>query len=98
MKGGHLADKAVDVLCWEGGIRRFTAERIETVHTHGTGCTYSAAITAALARGLPLPEAVGVAKRFITAAIRSAPGLGGGSGPVNHHARSPIPVEPGQNE
>jgi hydroxymethylpyrimidine/phosphomethylpyrimidine kinase len=98
VKGGHLADKAVDVLCWEGGIRLFTAERIETVHTHGTGCTYSAAITAALARGLPLPEAVGVAKRFITAAIRSAPGLGSGSGPVNHHARSLIPVEPGQNE
>ncbi len=86
VKGGHLADKAVDVLCWEKGIRHFVADRIETIHTHGTGCTYSAAITGELAKGRSLPQAVDIAKRFITAAIRSAPGLGSGAGPVDHHA------------
>jgi len=95
VKGGHLADKAIDVLHWGGNVRHFVAERIPTIHTHGTGCTYSAAITAGLAQGLPLPEAVDVAKRFITAAIRSAPGIGAGVGPVNHHARLPSAVDAG---
>jgi len=87
VKGGHLADKAVDVLFWRGEVQHFVAPKIETVHTHGTGCTYSAAITAELAKGRSLPEAVEIAKRFITAAIASSPGLGKGFGPVNHHAR-----------
>lgn len=86
VKGGHLEGEAVDVLCWRGGIRRYAAPRHETPHTHGTGCTYSAAITACLALGLDLPDAIARAKRFITEAIRTNPGLGGGSGPVNHHA------------
>ncbi len=86
VKGGHLETEAVDVLCWQGGIRRYAASRVNTRHTHGTGCTYSAAITACLALGLELPEAVARAKRFISEAIRTGPGLGGGSGPVNHHA------------
>ena len=60
--------------------------RIVTSSTHGTGCTYSAAITAGLASGLALPAAVARAKRFLHAAIATNPGLGGGSGPVNHHA------------
>ena len=88
VKGGHLADKAVDVLYWGGDMRHFSAPRIETKHTHGTGCTYSAAITAGLAAGSDLPEAVRAAKRFISAAIQSSPGLGKGYGPVNHHART----------
>ena len=66
--------------------REFPAPRIATRHTHGTGCTYSAAITAGLARGLALGDAVARAKRFIHAAIHTNPGLGHGSGPVNHHA------------
>ncbi len=86
VKGGHLADKAVDILYRDGEVRHFTAGRIATAHTHGTGCTYSAAITAELAKGRELREAVGAAKRFITAAIKTAPGLGRGCGPVNHHA------------
>jgi len=86
VKGGHLQDRATDVLCWEGGWREFTSPRIDTRHTHGTGCTYSAAIAAELAKGTPLEEAVSRAKRFITEAIRTNPGLGHGSGPVNHHA------------
>jgi hydroxymethylpyrimidine/phosphomethylpyrimidine kinase len=86
VKGGHLAGDAVDVLYAKGLTREFRAERIETRHTHGTGCTYSAAITAGLARELLVEEAVERAKVFVTEAIRSAPGLGRGSGPLNHHA------------
>lgn len=86
VKGGHLKGEATDVLFWRGQWHQFSSPRLETRHTHGTGCTYSAAITAELAKGWPLPEAVRRAKRFITEAIRTNPGLGGGSGPVNHHA------------
>jgi hydroxymethylpyrimidine/phosphomethylpyrimidine kinase len=59
--------------------REFTSPRIETRHTHGTGCTFSAAITASLAAGHDLPEAVERAKRYVTAAIRNNPGLGSGA-------------------
>ncbi len=86
IKGGHREGPATDVLLDGEEWHEFPAPRIDTRHTHGTGCTYSAAITAGLALGLPLPEAVGRAKRFITAAIESAPGLGRGFGPLNHHA------------
>jgi hydroxymethylpyrimidine/phosphomethylpyrimidine kinase len=85
VKGGHLAGDALDVLFHDGGFHRFRAPRVETRHTHGTGCTYSAAITAGLAQNLPLVQAVANAKRFITLAIQSNPGLGRGCGPVNHH-------------
>lgn len=88
IKGGHLEGAAVDVLYANHQWSEFRSERIATPHTHGTGCTYSAAITAALALGMPLPDAVERAKRFITEAIRTNPGLGHGSGPVNHHAPS----------
>jgi hydroxymethylpyrimidine/phosphomethylpyrimidine kinase len=86
VKGGHLAGDAIDVLYMSGLAREFRAPRIETKNTHGTGCTYSAAITAELARGTLLEHAVERAKSFIAEAIRSAPGLGKGSGPLNHHA------------
>ena len=77
---------ALDTL-WDGKVwREFPAPRLATPHTHGTGCTYSAAITAHLALGFALEEAVDGAKRFVHRAIRSNPGLGGGSGPVNHWA------------
>ena len=86
IKGGHLTGEARDLLLYESVFYEYPSERIDTAHTHGTGCTYSAAITACLARGLALPEAVGVAKRFIAEAIRTNPGFGGGNGPVNHFA------------
>ena len=88
IKGGHLdADVAVDVLFEpQHGFHEFSAPRVATQHTHGTGCTYSAAITAELAKGAGLRDAIGKAKEFITAAIRTAPGLGSGTGPLNHHA------------
>lgn len=85
VKGGHLQGCAIDVLFADGVCHEFTAPRIDTRHTHGTGCTYSAAITALLALGLPLMGAVERAKQFITRAIASSPGLGAGCGPVNHH-------------
>lgn len=87
VKGGHMRGDAVDVLCAGGRIERFSAARIHTRHTHGTGCTYSAAIAAGLARGDDLFQAVASAKRFLTEAIRTNPGLGRGCGPINHHAR-----------
>src|SRR5579864_86289 len=90
VKGGHLAGDAIDILFHDGRWQEFTAPRFETRHTHGTGCTYSAAITAALALGDDLCSAIGRAKGFITEAIRDNPGLGAGSGPVNHHARWPL--------
>ena len=86
VKGGHSGGDALDVLFDSDGLTEFPAPRIDTRHTHGTGCTYSAAIAAGLARGLPLRDAVARAKRFITEAIRTNPGLGQGCGPVNHHA------------
>jgi hydroxymethylpyrimidine/phosphomethylpyrimidine kinase len=86
VKGGHLAGDAVDVLFYQGEFREFTSPRIETRHTHGTGCTFSAAITAGLASGCDVEKAIAQAKRYITEAIRGNPGLGAGQGPVNHHA------------
>ncbi len=86
VKGGHLQGHATDVLFTEGKHYEFTAERISTVHTHGTGCTYSAAITADLAKGIGLFDAVARAKSYITRAIQTNEGRGGGSGPVNHFA------------
>jgi hydroxymethylpyrimidine kinase/phosphomethylpyrimidine kinase len=87
IKGGHLPGDALDLLLTqEGGVHEFTAPRIDSTHTHGTGCTYSAAITAELAKGTPLLEAVNRAKRYVTQAIGSSPKLGSGRGPLNHHA------------
>ena len=87
IKGGHLAGDALDLLYLEGGgEQELSAARIDTPHTHGTGCTYSAAITAELAKGTGLVQAVSLAKTFVTEAIRSNPGLGRGSGPLNHFA------------
>jgi len=89
VKGGHLPDAAVDVLLFDGQWFEFSADRINTRHTHGTGCAYSAAITAGLALGWDLPEAVRRAKQWITDAIRTSPGLGSGDGPVNYFAEAP---------
>lgn len=88
VKGGHLPDSelAIDVLYADGVVHRMESPRIDTRHTHGTGCVYSAAITANLAYGLDLVEAVEDAKRFITRAIQTNPGLGQGRGPLNMHA------------
>ena len=86
IKGGHLPEDATDLLYMKGNFHRFPAKRIDTPHTHGTGCTHSAAITAALAKGMEILKAVEVAKQYITRAIETNPSLGHGSGPVNHFA------------
>ena len=86
VKGGHLTgdddDDALDIL-WDGvEFTEFRMARVQSRHTHGTGCVYSAAITAGLARGLSVVEAVGLAKGFVHAAILCAPGIGAGAGPL----------------
>jgi hydroxymethylpyrimidine/phosphomethylpyrimidine kinase len=86
VKGGHLGGDATDVLFHQGEFLQFNSPRIATRNTHGTGCTLSAAITAGLASGSDLAEAVEKAKRYVTAAIRSNPGLGAGAGPLDHQA------------
>jgi hydroxymethylpyrimidine/phosphomethylpyrimidine kinase len=91
VKGGHLGKGEVVDLLWDG--KRETTwrrDRLESVHTHGTGCTLSAAAAACLSRGMPLLEAVNQAVGFVARAIDSAPGLGAGSGPVNHFAGTPF--------
>jgi hydroxymethylpyrimidine/phosphomethylpyrimidine kinase len=84
VKGGHLAGDPIDLLFDGRTVERLAAERIPTPHTHGTGCTYSAAVTAGLARGASVPEAVREAKRYVTAAIRAGFPLGRGVGSLRH--------------
>jgi hydroxymethylpyrimidine/phosphomethylpyrimidine kinase len=86
VKGGHLSGAAVDVLYDGKDFAELESERFDTPHTHGTGCTFSAAITAELAKGASIGEAVQLAKAFITAAIRDTLGIGHGHGPTNHWA------------
>jgi hydroxymethylpyrimidine/phosphomethylpyrimidine kinase len=77
VKGGHLKREALDVLVTEGGaVHEFTAPRIDAPHTHGSGCRYAAAITAELATGAELVEAVSRAKRYVTKTIRLNSGIG----------------------
>jgi hydroxymethylpyrimidine/phosphomethylpyrimidine kinase len=87
VKGGHLdsGNRVVDIL-YDGDIRTFRQQRLETTSTHGTGCTLSAAITAQLAKGESLHAAVRRAINYVHNAIASAPGLGSGRGPLNHLA------------
>ncbi|SEQ50223.1 bifunctional hydroxymethylpyrimidine kinase/phosphomethylpyrimidine kinase [Piscibacillus halophilus] len=84
IKGGHLEGDATDWLYDGNDFHTFAADRIDTTSTHGTGCTYSAAITAYLGKGYELVEAVGLAKKFITAALKHAYQIGHGNGPTNH--------------
>ncbi|MCS0791588.1 bifunctional hydroxymethylpyrimidine kinase/phosphomethylpyrimidine kinase [Cytobacillus firmus] len=88
IKGGHdeAKDIAADLLFDGESFSEFRSSRIQTANTHGTGCTYSAAITAGLADGLTVPEAVDRAKKFIQAAIENDLGIGSGHGPTNHWA------------
>ncbi len=87
IKGGHLdGESAVDVIYDGTGFEELRATRIDTPNTHGTGCTFSAALTAWLARGATFFDAVNQAKGFINAAIEDAIQLGHGHGPTNHWA------------
>jgi hydroxymethylpyrimidine/phosphomethylpyrimidine kinase len=85
MKGGHVpGDSVTDVLMTPSGETLLTSARIATRHSHGTGCTLASACAVGLAQGLDLPAAVERAHAFVARAIREAPGLGGGHGPIDH--------------
>ncbi len=86
VKGGHLTGDSVDVLYDGQEYVLFPASRVETRNTHGTGCTFASAITAGLAKGLEVVEAVRQAKEYITIALQHAPTLGQGHGPTHHFA------------
>lgn len=87
LKGGHLeSEESTDVLVDGDRVTWFSTERLDTRHTHGTGCTFASAITARLARGDALSAAIDGAKRWLTRAIASAPAIGRGIGPVDHLA------------
>ncbi|MCR8454081.1 MAG: bifunctional hydroxymethylpyrimidine kinase/phosphomethylpyrimidine kinase [Crenarchaeota archaeon] len=87
VKGGHLEEaEAIDVLYYNGEYHYFKTPRLKTKNTHGSGCTFSAAITAELAKGKKLPDAVKTAKEFMYIAIKYGLALGRGRGPVNHMA------------
>ena len=87
VKGGKNMEGAVDVLYDGVCFRRYEIEQLDTTSTHGTGCTLSSAIASNLALGCDVPEAVERAKAYVTDAIRHAPGLGRGCGPLNHFCR-----------
>jgi hydroxymethylpyrimidine/phosphomethylpyrimidine kinase len=85
MKGGHVeGDLVTDVLMTPGAERVFAAPRIDSRHTHGTGCTLASACAAGIAQGLDLEQAVGRAIDYVRGAMRNAPGLGQGHGPLDH--------------
>lgn len=86
MKGGHIHGDATDLLVTAAGVEAFSAPRINTNNTHGTGCTLASAIAAGLAKGLPLSEAVKQAKDYLHQALAAAERLhiGNGAGPVHH--------------
>jgi hydroxymethylpyrimidine/phosphomethylpyrimidine kinase len=89
VKGGHLGGpESIDVACLAGGGFEVRRPRILTRHTHGTGCTLASAIAANLARGLSEREAIEGAREYLDGAIRHAPGLGTGHGPLNHFWRA----------
>ena len=85
VKGGHMGGETVTDLLYDGSaFQSLDTPRLATPHTHGTGCTFSAAMTACLAKGRSVPDAFAAAKRYTHAAIAAAPGLGHGHGPLNH--------------
>jgi hydroxymethylpyrimidine/phosphomethylpyrimidine kinase len=84
VKGGHIAGPQIVDLLVGDGVVRFESPRIDTAHTHGTGCTLASAIAAGLAQGMELAPAVSRARNYVMAAIAAAPGFGAGHGPIDH--------------
>ncbi|MBN8219210.1 MAG: bifunctional hydroxymethylpyrimidine kinase/phosphomethylpyrimidine kinase [Spirochaetes bacterium] len=84
LKGGHLPGEPADLLVTPRGVTRFPGLRIDTPHTHGTGCSLASALTALLARGVPLESAVEKAKAYVAEGIRHGIALGKGHGPIHH--------------
>jgi hydroxymethylpyrimidine/phosphomethylpyrimidine kinase len=98
LKGGHRRGDPVDVLCTAEGLHELAASRVHTRHTHGVGCSLSAAIAARLALGHTLLAACSLAKQWLTRALQSAPGIGGGQGAIDHFAPLPDASEEAQAE
>ncbi|HEY8172190.1 MAG TPA: bifunctional hydroxymethylpyrimidine kinase/phosphomethylpyrimidine kinase [Dehalococcoidia bacterium] len=96
IKGGHFEQEhaATDLFFDGTSFREFTSIRVDTRNTHGTGCTFSAAIAAGLAKGLDVPAAVALAKSYVTLAIQHAYAIGHGQGPVHHFYRYWQPTGP----
>ena len=93
VKGGHLEGaRVIDALATADGVQTFEMGRIDTPHTHGTGCTLASAIAAGLAQGMQLRDAIARARAYVQEAIRTAPGFGHGHGPLNHSALCPARV------
>jgi hydroxymethylpyrimidine/phosphomethylpyrimidine kinase len=89
VKGGHLpGTESVDLLVYAGGEQRLSAARLDVRHTHGTGCTFAAAIAARLALGDSLDEAARLAKEYVTGAMRHGIDVGKGHQPLNHFWRT----------
>ena len=94
LKGGHLdGDDVHDVLATAAGQRLWSGRRIDSRHTHGTGCTLASAIAAGLAQGLAVADAIDRAREYVRLAIAGAPGFGRGHGPLDH--AHPLRKEPG---
>jgi len=95
VKGGHMQGDALsDVLLDDYGFHLFETQRIDTRHTHGTGCTLASSIATGIAQGMELPAAVGRAQAYVVAAIKGAPGYGKGHGPIDH-GHTVVPFEGG---
>ena len=85
IKGGHFPSADIIDLLYDGHrFTEFRAERVESTSTHGTGCTFAAALVAQLAMGRSLEDAIPLAQQYVAGAIRNAPGLGKGHGPLGH--------------
>jgi hydroxymethylpyrimidine/phosphomethylpyrimidine kinase len=87
MKGGHREGPAIDLLLEGEAFHEFTAQRVDTKNTHGTGCTFASAIAAGLAKGSDIRGSVAFAKAYVTKALQSAYDVGQGHGPVHHFYR-----------
>jgi hydroxymethylpyrimidine/phosphomethylpyrimidine kinase len=85
LKGGHLAGpEVVDIYADVTTRREWREARIETMNTHGTGCTLASAVATGVAQGMPMIAAIERARRYVRGAIETAPGFGHGHGPLNH--------------
>jgi hydroxymethylpyrimidine/phosphomethylpyrimidine kinase len=94
LKGGHMkGDLVRDILVREDEVFEFESQRINSIHTHGTGCSLASAIATGIAQGFPVPDAVERARYYVLEAIKTAPGFGSGNGPLNHgHTVAPLKI------